>query len=374
MFIRKPYDINSQNYYTDRYLDDEESCNECFDERIVPPFFPGGPGPSAPPWNQPPRPPGPKPGPPSGPQSGPGQSGGPPGPPPNMTPKKSFSSGPQTKAVSPGSIRPCRFQFVYIWLRNGNSFWAWLINVDRRTAYGFRWTGWRWVYFGISLNRIDYFECFGRRYTPPEDNLTPTLETQVLSPSQFKLEYPFIQNAENGDTASIVNQEIIDSLNSLWLNEVLLPEKVNFTTVESAYEVPLNSDGLLSIVMSLYTETEDNPTGSTLFTSLTMDVNTGEVYDFGSLFDNSMNYTEIVSDIATQKASEMNINFTTPYTGVTDTQKFYLTPEGLVLYYQVDEFTPASSGLFRITILYNELSNILYPESPLVRLIQTQFR
>ncbi len=374
MFIRKPYDINSQNYYTDRYLDDEESCNECFDERIVPPFFPGGPGPSAPPWNQPPRPPGPKPGPPSGPQSGPSQSGGPPGPPPNMTPKKSFSSGPQTKAVSPGSIRPCRFQFVYIWLRNGNSFWAWLINVDRRTAYGFRWTGWRWVYFGISLNRIDYFECFGRRYTPPEDNLTPTLETQVLSPSQFKLEYPFIQNAENGDTASIVNQEIIDSLNSLWLNEVLVPEKVNFTTVESAYEVPLNSDGLLSIVMSLYTETEDNPTGSTLFTSLTMDVNTGEVYDFGNLFNNSMNYTEIVSDIATQKASEMNINFTTPYTGVTDTQKFYLTPEGLVLYYQVDEFTPASSGLFRITILYNELSNILYPESPLVRLIQTQFR
>ncbi len=369
MFIRKPYDINSQNYYTNRYLDDEESCNECFDERIVPPFFPGGPGPSAPPWNQPPRPPVSQPGSPSGPQSG-----GPPGPPPNMTPKKSFSSGPQTKAVSPGSIRPCRFQFVYIWLRNGNSFWAWLINVDRRTAYGFRWTGWRWVYFGISLNRIDYFECFGRRFTPPEDNLTPTLETQVLSPSQFKLEYPFIQNAENGDTTSIVNQEIIDSLNSLWLNEVLVPEKVNFTTVESAYEVPLNSDGLLSIVMSLYTETEDNPAGSTLFTSLTMDVNTGEVYDFGDLFNSSMNYTEIVSDIATQKANEMNINFTTPYTGVTDTQKFYLTPEGLVLYYQVDEFTPASSGLFRITILYNELSNILYPESPLVRLIQTQFR
>jgi len=134
------------------------------------------------------------------------------------------------------------------------SFWAWLINVDRRTAYGFRWTGWRWVYFGISLNRIDYFECFGRRYTPPEDNLTPTLETQVLSPSQFKLEYPFIQNDGNEDATSVVNQEIIDSLNSLWLNEVLVPEKVNFTTVESAYEVPLNSDGLLSIVIVFCTQ------------------------------------------------------------------------------------------------------------------------
>ncbi|MEW8993925.1 RsiV family protein [Clostridium sp.] len=379
MFIRRPYDINSQDFYTDRYLDDEENCKECFCERIIPPFLPGGPGPSIPPWNQPPRPqpgtpPRPQPGTPPRPQPGtpPRPQSGPPGPPPNMTPKKSFSGGPQTFAVSPGSIRPCRFQFVYIWLRNGDSFWAWLINVDRRTAYGFRWTGWRWVYFGVSLNRIDYFECFGRRYTPPEDNAMINLETQVLSPSQFMLEYPFIQSGGNEDTNAIVNQEIIDTLNSLWLNEVLIPEKVNFITVESAYEVPLNSNGLLSIVMSLYTETEDNPTGSTLFTSLTMDVNTGEVYDFGDLFNSSMNYTEIISDIAKEKANEMNINFTTPYTGVTDTQKFYLTPEGLVLYYQVDEFTPASSGLFRITILYNELSNILYPESPIVRLIENQ--
>jgi len=371
MFIRKPYDINSQYFYSDEYLDFEENYKEYCYERMIPPFFPptpGGPIPSTPPRppSQPPRPPSqpprPQPGQPPRPQ--PGQ---PPGPPPSMTPIKPFSAGIQPKAVSPGSLRPCRFQFVYIWLDNGRSFWAWLTNVDSRTASGFRWNGRRWVYFGVSLKRIDFFECFGKRYTPPEKNGVSNLQTQVLSPTQFKLEYPFIADSEN-----MANQEIIDALNSLWLNEVLLPEKINFTIVESAYEVPLNSNGLLSIVMSLYTKTQDNPSGNIAFNSLTVDVNTGKVYDLGDLFNTKMNYTKILSDIAMQKANKMNVNFIEPYNGITDTQQFYLTPGALVLYYQVGEYTPASMGLFRITIPYNEISNILYPESPIVRLMGPQ--
>ncbi|HAK44120.1 MAG TPA: hypothetical protein DCM59_17265 [Clostridium sp.] len=103
-----------------------------------------------------------------------------------------------------------------------------------------------------------------------------------------------------------------------------------------------------------------------------MDVNTGKVYDLGDLFNTRMNYAKILSDIAMKKANEMNINFIEPYNGITDTQQFYLTPEALVLYYQVGEYTPASMGLFRITIPYNEISNILSPESPIVRLMGTR--
>lgn len=85
--------------------------------------------------------------------------GRPPGPPPTMTPHKNEQQ-PGLKAVSPGSIRPCTYRYVYIWLDNGRSFWAWLTNVDRRTASGFRWQYGRWVYFGIDLRRIESFECF----------------------------------------------------------------------------------------------------------------------------------------------------------------------------------------------------------------------
>jgi len=68
------------------------------------------------------------------------------------------------------------------------------------------------------------------------------------------------------------------------------------------------------------------------------------------------------------KASMMDIEFIIPYEGINDFQSFYLTPEGLVLFYQVDEYTPYNSRLFRITIPYNEISNLLYPGSPLSNL------
>jgi len=93
------------------------------------------------------------------PYGGPGYGQGygmPSSPPPYYTPqKKQF----QQYAVSPGSIRRCMFRYVYIWLDNGRSFWAWITRVDRRTVSGWRWNGRRWVYFGVDLRRIDYFEC-----------------------------------------------------------------------------------------------------------------------------------------------------------------------------------------------------------------------
>src|SRR5690348_9827376 len=67
------------------------------------------------------------------------------GPPPNFTPSKTStevqhlsSSGPQTKAVSPGSISFCLFKFTYIWETSGREYWAFLLNVDRRTVSGLR--------------------------------------------------------------------------------------------------------------------------------------------------------------------------------------------------------------------------------------------
>jgi hypothetical protein len=81
------------------------------------------------------------------------------GPPPTFTPTKAQAQF-QTKAISGAAIRPCTFRYVYIWLENGRSFWAWLVRIDRRSASGWRWNGRRWMYFGIDLRRIDSFICY----------------------------------------------------------------------------------------------------------------------------------------------------------------------------------------------------------------------
>lgn len=136
------------NPYRNDYEDDH-SIPECpyFETymRQMPPFPPPGTPSGGPGFN-----------PPQGPSGAPGYSV-PSGAPPTFTPSKAQA---QPKAISGGAIKPCTFRYVYLWLNNGRSFWAWLVYVDRRSASGWRWTGRRWVYFGIDLRRIDSFVCY----------------------------------------------------------------------------------------------------------------------------------------------------------------------------------------------------------------------
>lgn len=135
--------------YDDEYNQDERIFNN-LGGMFGPPGFPGGSGgpgfpggnnfPGGPdPYNQP-------------------QTDGPPTtPPPLFTPQQPKF---QTYAIDPGAIRGCRYRFTYIWLDNGNSFWFYPTFVGRRSVAGYRWSFFRWVYFGIDLDRINSFQCF----------------------------------------------------------------------------------------------------------------------------------------------------------------------------------------------------------------------
>ncbi|WP_243108570.1 hypothetical protein [Clostridium rectalis] len=109
-------------------------------------------------FSPPPRPPMPPPRPPMPPGGGGG--GRPPGRPPSGRPPSYIpNKSPGIKAVNPGSLRPCLYRFVYIWPRNGRGFWAWIVFVGRNSVSGWRWTGRRWIYFGMDLRRIESFVC-----------------------------------------------------------------------------------------------------------------------------------------------------------------------------------------------------------------------
>ncbi|MQR96854.1 transporter [Fictibacillus phosphorivorans] len=115
-------------------------------------------------------------GPPGGPPPGgpPGGGGGggmaPTSAPPSFTPSQAqgFSmhggggggSQPGVYAVDPGAISHCLYQYVYIWPTWGPGFWAWLTFVGRRSVAGYRWTGNRWIYFGMDTRQISSFYCY----------------------------------------------------------------------------------------------------------------------------------------------------------------------------------------------------------------------
>lgn len=143
----------------------------------MPPGFPGGPTQGGNP--------NPPPGFPGGPPSGSNLNIG---PPPNFTPSKASPGvqsfgGPQAKAVSPGSISMCLFRFTYIWERSGRNYWAYLLNVDRRSASGLRWFRNNWVFFGVGLNRIDSFICYR---SDPNASQSTRKESLIQTKKEFK--------------------------------------------------------------------------------------------------------------------------------------------------------------------------------------------
>jgi len=82
--------------------------------------------------------------------------------PPPYTPslqQAQVKSVPGVGAVDPGSLRPCRYKYVYIWPKRGRGYWAWLTYVGSKSTSGYKWNGHRWVYFGVDLRSIDSFTC-----------------------------------------------------------------------------------------------------------------------------------------------------------------------------------------------------------------------
>lgn len=86
-----------------------------------------------------------------GPQAGPPTS-----PPPSFVPQQQV----EAYAVDPGGIRRCLFRYTYVWLRGFEQFWFYPTFVGRNSVSGYRWTGFRWVYFGVDLRQIQSFTCF----------------------------------------------------------------------------------------------------------------------------------------------------------------------------------------------------------------------
>ncbi|WP_160724805.1 hypothetical protein [Bacillus sp. USDA818B3_A] len=85
------------------------------------------------------------------------EAGPPTSPPPSGVPQQMHQAG--AYAVDPGSMIRCLHRYTYVWLRGFEQFWFYPTFIGRNSVSGYRWTGRRWVNFGISLRQIQSFTC-----------------------------------------------------------------------------------------------------------------------------------------------------------------------------------------------------------------------
>lgn len=205
--------------------------------------------------------------------------------------------------------------------------------------------------------------------TLKDRNVTAILGEQTLSPAEFKLKYPLIKELQSKIAQDAINDVITDLEGSLFTKHVIVKENKDFTEVVSDYKVPLNEKELISMLLNIYVYENHAAHGMTYFGSITANLETGETYEFSDLFNPKIYYTRILSEIAIKKVKEMQVPLIAPYKGITEDQQFYLTPDSLVLYYKIYEFTPYYFGNFEIKIPYTEIVNLLGPLSPIQKLL-----
>ncbi|MGE5589804.1 MAG: DUF3298 domain-containing protein [Bacillota bacterium] len=146
-------------------------------------------------------------------------------------------------------------------------------------------------------------------------------------------------------------------------NAAQAPEAPKQSEVVADYRVTLNQDSLLSIVLTNYTYTAGAAHGVTIQTSDTFDLETGRIYALQDLFRPGVDYIDLLTREVRRQMRERGLeeSLLTPFETVKPTQKWYLTNDGLVLYYGQYEYWPYAWGIQEFPIPLADLKDVLVP-------------
>ncbi|MBU3209326.1 DUF3298 and DUF4163 domain-containing protein [Clostridium algidicarnis] len=122
-------------------------------------------------------------------------------------------------------------------------------------------------------------------------------------------------------------------------------EDFNIQVAQSDYKVTYNSDDILSIVIEYY-EYTGGAHGMTYKINFNYYIDIGERIKLSSLFKEGFNYKEHV-DKAIKEAMDKTpeVYFGDKFQGINDDTSFYITKEGVVIYFPLYEIAPYSTGI-----------------------------
>jgi hypothetical protein len=191
----------------------------------------------------------------------------------------------------------------------------------------------------------------------PVTVLKKAIHTKVLD-----LEFPQLQGLPDRNIEKILNQRLrkeIDSFAAKYRQQTGV-------TADAQYTVKRNRHGLLSILFNMVVYHEGAAHPLPMETALTMNLNTGKIYQLADLFKPKSPWRKLVNasinrQIA-QRGAQGDLTLLTPFPGVKNNQDFYIEDDNLVVFFQVYEYTPYVDGFPEFHMPLKRLKDILNPE------------
>ena len=194
----------------------------------------------------------------------------------------------------------------------------------------------------------------------------------------YDLKFPVIYNVKNGYFQ--VNETILKNLNETinsavyTFKEGILEEeqqinanypdgsktKVNYR-VYSNYDLTFNKNQVISIVLHLTALEGNDPQYDDLY-SYNIDLLTGNQLTLKDLFRPGVDYLKLVTDyVNLQISKNPNNYYSNTVVDIPDDQAFYLTDQGIIIYFGLDEISPAANDVPKFLISFSDFESYINP-------------
>ena len=195
----------------------------------------------------------------------------------------------------------------------------------------------------------------------------------------YDLEYPSFYNFKNAyfyvDPAILNNLNNTISLDVSSFKDGLFEEEQEYNKTASInalpkrnykaisnYAVTFNKNHVLSVILSLMGFSGNHAPIYNLLYNYNIDLLTGKNLYLKNIFNPNINHTKVVQEYVSYKISQnKDLYYPDVIVEIPEDQSFYITDDGLVIYFGLDEISPAKYGIPKFKMAFSKFAPYINP-------------
>jgi len=223
------------------------------------------------------------------------------------------------------------------------------------------------IYANID-QRMFYMDKKGHLIYKPESGITldggVRVSEEKYSPNiNYLVYYPVLENMADLKKEADINAKFKEMWTGI-TTQSIKPSDILDYNYESGFSVEFSRKDLLVLAETGYSYAFGAAHGMPVMNHVHVDVRTGGFYELENLFLDDSNYTGILTEIVRNQITEVSdpdgaINWLDSYEGIKPDHKFYITENGLNLYFDPYEIAPYAVGFPTFMITFDEISSII---------------
>ena len=195
----------------------------------------------------------------------------------------------------------------------------------------------------------------------------------------YTLQYPTFFALKN--TNFSVKQDVLNNINSTINSSVLTfknglmeeEKEVNADNLKNSnpqvkykvvtnFAVTFNKNHILSTIVSLMSFADNEGPIYDDLNNYNFDLLTGNEFTIGNVFNSNVDYLKVITNYVNYKINQnKELYYPDANVDIPEDQAFYLTDEGVVIYFGLDEIAPKEFGIPKFTMEYKKFAPYINP-------------